>query len=107
MSSLYKFENKVVDKTNKDELRSYLANAKKELVKLRTACGFDESVVIIEDRSLVKVSLACNGFTLSVRHGEHAYKTTVKLFKDRNLIQEITLANLYNPKLIEQLKALV
>jgi hypothetical protein len=107
MSSLYKFENKVVDKTNKDELRSYLANARKELVKLRTACGFDESVLIIEDRSLVKVSLACNGFTLSVRHGEHAYKTTVKLFKDRNLIQEITLANLYNPKLIEQLKSLV
>jgi hypothetical protein len=107
MSSLYKFENKVVDKTNKDELRSYLANARKELVKLRTACGFDESVLIIEDRSLVKVSLACNGFTLSVRHGEHAYKTTIKLFKDRNLIQEITLANLYNPKLIEQLKALV
>lgn len=107
MSSLYKFENKVVDKTNKDELRSYLANARKELFKLRTACGFDESVLIIEDRSLVKVSLACNGFTLSVRHGEHAYKTTIKLFKDRNLIQEITLANLYNPKLIEQLKALV
>ena len=107
MSSLYKFENKVVDKTNKDELRSYLANAKKELVKLRIACGFDESVVIIEDRALVKVSLVCNGFSLAVRHGEHAYKTTIKLFKNGSIIQEISLANLYHPKLIEQLKALV
>jgi hypothetical protein len=107
MSSLYKFENKVIDKTNKDELRSYLANAKKELVKLRTACGFDESVVIIEDRSLVKVSLVCNAFSLAVRHGEQSYKTTIKLFKNGSVIQEISLANLYNPKLIDQLKALV
>ena len=106
MSSLYKFENKVVDKTNKDELRSYLANAKKELLKVRSACGFDESVQIIEDRSLTKVSLVGNNFSLAVRHGEQAYKTTIKLFNNGSLVREISLANLYNPKLIEQLKSL-
>ena len=107
MSSLYKFENKMIDRTTKDELRNYLENAKKELFKLRTACGFDDSVAVIVDRSLIKVSLACDGFTLSVRHGAQAHKTTITLFVKGRLVREITLANLYNQKLIDELKSLV
>ncbi len=106
MSSLEKFENKFIDYTTKDLIRSYLANAKKELLKIYNACEFDSDVSIIEDREIIQASLIGINFKLSVRHGEYTHNTKIKLYKNGVFDREITLKNLHNPKLIEELKKL-
>jgi hypothetical protein len=105
MSSLYKFENKLIDYSTNEELRGYLSNAKKELLKIHRACEFDDNVKIVEDRTLIKVSLVSDNFCLSVRHGEIVHKTTIKLFKNGGFVRNLSLVNLYNPNLIKELKS--
>lgn len=104
MSSLVKFENKYIDYTTKDLIRSYLSNAKKELLKIHKACDFGDDVKILEDRNLIQVSLIGAHFKLSVRHGEQTHNTKVKLYKNGVFEREVLLQNLHNPKLIEELK---
>ena len=103
MSSLHKFENKFIDHTTKDELRSYLSNAKKELLKVHKACNFDESVSIITDRDLIQVSLVAPSFSLIIRHGETEHKTEIKLFENLSYVKNISLSNLHNEKFISEL----
>lgn len=104
MSSLHKFENKFIDYTESDLVRSYLSAANNELDKIHRALGFDVSMKIVKERSMIMASLVSDHFTLSIRHGEREHKTSVKLICNGKLVREMSLVNFYNPKLIDELK---
>lgn len=104
MSSLSKFENKLIDHTTKDLLRSFISNAQKELDKVHKACGFGDNVEIVADRKNIQVSLVGEAFKLVVSHGADGHTTKISLYKHNAFIRNILIQNLHHPNLAQELR---